>query len=517
MMGQTFPDSVDLVVVGGGINGVGIAADAAGRGLSVVLAEASDLGAATSSASSKLVHGGLRYLEHWAFRLVREALAEREVLMAKAPHIIWPMRFVLPHVDGMRSKPILRAGLFIYDHLATRQNLPSSRSVTLATDPVGKVLQSRLTSGFAYWDCWVDDARLVVLNAMAARAAGATILPRSPVTAIRPDSDRWLVTVEPKIGEPKQISARAIVNAAGPWVSQVAALTLGGRNTPPPQVRLIKGSHIVIPRIRGADDALILQHGDGRIVFVLPFEHEFTLIGTTDVAHHGDPRDVAVSAAEVDYLLDAVNAFLNQPIGRSDIVWQFAGVRPLDDDGSDQASAVSRDYRLDLDASGGTSGGGAPVLHVIGGKITTYRKLAEHAVDLLQPTFPALGPSQTRLAILPGGDFGGGGNPAVAFETWFADFCRRHSGFEPAALFRLARRYGTRAEIIIGDAASPADLGRDFGAGLTAREVGYLARHEWATTADDVLWRRTKTGLHLKPDARCAAAMAIDGVLTAVR
>ncbi len=501
------PAMVDVLVIGGGINGAGIAADAATRGLSVMLAEAEDLAGATSSASSKLIHGGLRYLEQWAFRLVREALAEREVLLSKAPHIIWPMRFVLPHVDGMRSKLTLRAGLFLYDHLAARPSLPGSSSVDLTTDPSGMALSPALTGGFSYWDCWVDDARLVVLNAMAARLAGATVLTRTPVTAMRVEAGVWRIAVGTGASE-RHVTAKSVVNAGGPWVGRIAGLTLGARNAPPPSVRLVKGSHIVVPRIAGADDALILQHPDGRVIFALPIEQAFTLIGTTDESYSGDPREAAISTAEIDYLLAIANRFLRQPLTRDDIVWQFSGVRPLDDDGSERASAVSRDYRLERDDAGG-----APVVHVIGGKITTYRRLAEQAVDLLQPTFPSMLPCATAKAVLPGGDVGGKGHPAENFAAWFAAFSARHTGFESAALLRLARRYGTRADIILGGARTTADLGTDFGAGLSAREVGYLKAHEWAMTAEDVLWRRTKTALHLSSTERVRAAEAIDAAL----
>ncbi|MBX9682882.1 MAG: glycerol-3-phosphate dehydrogenase [Hyphomicrobium sp.] len=501
------PAMVDVLVIGGGINGAGIAADAATRGLRVMLAEAGDLAGATSSSSSKLIHGGLRYLEQWAFRLVREALAEREVLLSKAPHIIWPMRFVLPHVDGMRSKLTLRAGLFLYDHLAARPSLPESRGIDLATDPAGKALSPELTDGFSYWDCWVDDARLVVLNAMAARMAGATVLTRTPVTAMRVEASVWRVTLGTGASE-RHVTAKAVVNSGGPWVGRIAGLTLGARNAPPPAIRMVKGSHIVVPRIAGADDALILQHPDGRVIFALPFEQAFTLIGTTDESYSGDPRDATISPAEIDYLLAIANRFLRTSLTRRDIVWQFSGVRPLDDDGSERASAVSRDYRLECDMAGG-----APVVHVIGGKITTYRRLAEQAVDLLKPTFPAMPPCATATAVLPGGDVGGNGHPAENFAAWFEAFSARHTGFDRISLHRLARRYGTRADMILDGARAPADLGTDFGAGLSTREVEYLKAHEWAMTAEDVLWRRTKTALHLSITERGRAADAIDAAL----
>ncbi len=491
----------DLVVIGGGINGTGIAADAAGRGLRVLLAEADDLAGATSSASSKLVHGGLRYLEHYAFRLVREALAEREVLLAKAPHIIWPMQFILPHVEGMRPAPLLRAGLFLYDHLARRRTLGGSHSVDFASHPSGRALKAELRRGFAYWDCWVDDARLVVLNAIAAREKGAGILTRTAVTALAADGPVWAVTLESG-GTERRVAARTIVNAAGPWVASVARLVRGTHNRSPPHLRLVKGSHIVVPRIAGADHAFIFQNRDGRVVFALPFEHRFTLIGTTDVRAEGDPRAVDVTADEEDYLLALANRFFRVPLTRSDIAWRFAGVRPLDDDGSDDPAAVSRDYRLDLEIAP------LPLLHVIGGKITTYRRLAEAALAMLAPHLPPMGPAWTADAPLPGGDVGDAG-----FSHWLAGLAARRPGFDAPDLERLARRYGTRTETLLGDARAATDLGAGLGGGLREREVEFLQREEWARTAEDVLWRRTKIGLHLAAEDRVRANQRVQAVL----
>jgi glycerol-3-phosphate dehydrogenase len=504
--------SYDLVVIGGGINGVGIAADAAGRGLRVLLAEAADLAGATSSASSKLIHGGLRYLEQYAFRLVREALSEREILLAKAPHIIWPMRFVLPHDVGMRSAPLLRAGLFLYDHLSTRRSLGGSSTVDLATDPAGEALAPRFTKGFTYWDCWVDDARLVVLNAMAARANGAEILTRTAVTALEPIADGggavWRVTISTAAGS-RVITARAVVNAAGPWVADVARLTAssgkGGSLSSVPQVRMVKGSHIVVPRIRGADEAYIFQNVDGRVVFALPYESAFTLIGTTDSQFSGDPRNVSLSADDQAYLLAVAARYFRQPLTAQSIVWSFAGVRPLDDDGSDNPSAVSRDYRLQL-----VTEVGPPLLQVIGGKITTYRRLAEAALEIVARFVP-MGKPWTATAPLPGGDVGPEG-----YDAWFRNFASRYPRMSPSDLSRLARRYGTRAESILGDACTIEDLGRQFGGGLSAAEVSYLKREEWAMTADDVLWRRTKSGLHLAENDRQAAAERVQRELDRV-
>ncbi len=494
----------DLVIIGGGINGCGIAADAAGRGLRVLLAEADDLAGATSSASSKLIHGGLRYLEHYAFRLVREALAEREILLAKAPHIVWPLRFVLPMVPGMRPAPMLRAGLFLYDHLSSRKTLGASRSLDLRSEAAGTPLNGALKRGFAYWDCWVDDARLVVVNAIAARDKGATVLTRTPVTALQPDGTEWRVTLGTGAAI-RTVSARAVVNAAGPWVEAVARLSRGRRNQPPPHVRLIKGSHIVVPRIQGADDAYIFQNIDGRVVFALPFEGAFTLIGTTDTPFTGDPRSVTVTAEDQSYLLAVANRFFRAPLTAADIVWQFAGVRPLDDDGSDNPSAVSRDYRLDLEVDGGPA-----ILHVLGGKITTYRRLAESALDILRPHVPDMGTVSTANSILPGGDVGRDG-----YDAWFEGFAKHHAGFGVCDLERLARRYGTRAENVMGDARSASDLGPDLGGGLRRREVEFLKREEWAVTAADVIWRRTKTGLHIAQSERANFEARVQAILDA--
>lgn len=495
-------DIFDLLVIGGGINGAGIAADAAGRGLNVFLAEAEDLASGTSSASSKLIHGGLRYLEQFEFRLVREALAEREILLAKAPHIVRPMRFVLPHVAGMRPGWLLRAGLFVYDHIAPRRALRSSASIDLADDPAGRALWPGFRRGFAYWDCWVDDARLVVANAMAARAAGATIVTRTPVIGLRAEGGLWIATLGGAAAG-RNVAARAAVNAAGPWAVAVAGLPAKTSDAASAKLRLVKGSHIVVPRVRGAQDAYILQASDGRVVFALPFEGRFTLIGTTDEPFSGDPRFASASEAEVGYLLDVVNGMLARTLRRSDVVWTFAGVRPLEDDGGERLSAISRDYRLDLDASRGP-----PLLNVYGGKITTYRRLAGKAVDLLAPAFPQMRPALAAETPLPGGDLGG-----ADFEAWFAEQQTARRGFAADALRRLARRYGARIDAVIGDARSFADLGADLGGGLTEREVAYLKSDEWAKTADDVLWRRTKAGLCLRLADLDGARERIDRVL----
>ena len=491
----------DLLVIGGGINGCGIAADAAGRGLRVLLAERNDLASGTSSASSKLVHGGLRYLEHYEFQLVRESLMEREVLLAKAPHIIWPLRFVLPHAPGSRPRWMIRAGLLLYDNLARRRAIPRSRSIDLRMDTAGWPLHESLTHGFAYWDCWVDDARLVVLNARAAADRGAEILTRAPVTGIEPDGHFWNVT----LGD-RQVRTRALVNAAGPWVDRVAALIDTPHRPERHPLRLVKGSHIVVSRIPGADDAYLLQNPDGRVVFALPFEGRFTLIGTTDVAFTGDPATVAIDAAEEAYLLGVASRWFRAPLAAHDIVWRYAGVRPLYDDASTDPSAVTRDYRLELAAGGSTP----PLLTVMGGKVTTYRRLAEDAMDRLAPHFARCGPAWTARAPLPGGDL-----PGSDFKEFLARLPAAFPGITPYILERLARRHGSLVTTVLGDAKTRADLGEELDEGLTAREVAYFRDHEWARTAEDVLWRRTKVGLHLAPDAREHTARAIERILAA--
>ena len=500
--------TTDLVVIGGGINGCGIAADAAGRGLGVVLIEQDDLASGTSSRSSKLIHGGLRYLEHHEYRLVREALAEREVLLAKAPHIVWPLRFVLPHVAGLRPPWMIRAGLFLYDHLARRRTIPGSAALDLQRDPAGRPLRGEITSGYAYWDCWVDDARLVVANARAAAARGARIMTRTRAAAIAADGHRWRVRIEPApsgaAGPPREISALALVNAAGPWADRVAASIEAPAAPPRPHLRLVKGSHIVVPRIAGADDAYLLQSPDKRVVFALPFEERFTIVGTTDVPFTGDPASVAIDGREESYLLDIAARFFRAPPAREAIAWRFAGVRPLYDDATDDPSAVTRDYRLDLAAGGPLP----PLLTVLGGKVTTYRRLAEEALDLIARHLPRCGPAWTAAAPLPGGDI-----PRGDFRAFLAEVAAERPGFDAAALMRLARRHGSDVRRLLGGARAMADLGRDLGAGLTEREVEWLGAEEWATTPDDVLWRRTKAGLHLSRPEREAAAERIAALL----
>jgi glycerol-3-phosphate dehydrogenase len=499
MVGEVF----DLAVVGGGINGAGIAADGAGRGLKVILLEKGDLAGGTSSASSKLIHGGLRYLEHMEFRLVREALAEREVLLARAPHLIRPLRFVIPHAPGMRSPLLLRAGLFLYDHLAARRVIPASGAVDLSRDPMGHPLRSGFHAGFSYYDCWVDDARLVVAAALDAAKRGATILTRTPVTRIAQQGDLWEITATPSEGAPIRFAARALVNAAGPWCAHVARLAGAGAHVP--ALRLVRGSHIVVPRIPGADDAYLLQNTDGRIVFALPFEQCFTLIGTTEAVVASPADASSVGRDEEHYLLDAVTRFFRLSPSASDIVWQFAGVRPLVEDGSETLSAVSREYRLDLVQAAG----GPPLLNIIGGKITTFRRLAETALARLAPFFPGMGPAWTAGQPLPGGDVGEAG-----FAAYGHDLARRRPGIAGGTLTRLAALYGTRADHLLGEASRDSDLGEAIGGGLTEREVIYLRDHEWARAADDVLWRRTKAGLHMRDEERVRAEATISRLLT---
>jgi glycerol-3-phosphate dehydrogenase len=485
-MDITGPRQFDLFVIGGGINGAGIARDAAGRGLSVCLVEQGDLAGATSSASTKLVHGGLRYLEHYAFRLVRESLIERERLLAIAPHIIWPLRFVLPHDRGLRPRWLLRLGLFLYDHIGGRKRLPPARRLDLRQPPHSGVLEPRLTHGFEYSDCWVEDARLVVLNAIDAAERGADIRTRTQCTALERAGDCWEARLSGPQGT-QTVRARVVVNAAGPWVDKVLARALPGRNAP--SLRLVKGSHLIMPRLYEGAHCYIFQNRDGRIVFAIPYEGDFTLIGTTDVAFDGDPAKVAISPAEARYICDAVNEYLAVDIAPDQAVSAYAGVRPLYDDAAASNASVTRDYVFTLDR--GWDNAAPALLSVFGGKITTYRKLAEHALERLGVRSRAW----TATVPLPGGDI-----PGLDFEAFLVASRERWPWLPSATLRRLARAYGTRIEQVLGDARGIDDLGRSFGGGLSAAEVIYLIRHEFARSADDVLWRRTKLGLHLDAD-----------------
>lgn len=474
----------DLAVVGGGINGVGIAADAAGRGLSVFLCEKDDLAEHTSSASSKLIHGGLRYLEHYEFRLVREALAEREVLLAKAPHIVKPMRFILPHRPHLRPAWMIRAGLFLYDHLGKREKLPASRSLRFTAD---SPLNAEIQRGFEYSDCWVDDARLVVLNAMAAREQGAHIHTRTRCVSARRNKGLWHIHLERADGSLYSIRARALVNAAGPWVARFIRDDL--KQESPYGIRLIQGSHIIVPKLFDGEQAYILQNEDRRIVFAIPYLEQFTLIGTTDREYLGDPAKVSISEEETDYLLKVVNAHFKQQLSRDDILHTYAGVRPLCDDESDEPSAVTRDYTLSLSGQPGE----APLLSVFGGKLTTYRKLAESALAQLAPTFPKMGPTWTAASPLPG---------AEQMESRHAlvdALCSRFEWLPRTLARRWASCYGSRSWVLLDGANNLRDLGEHLGAGLYAREVDYLRQAEWAIEAADILWRRTKLGLFMTP------------------
>ncbi len=477
----------DLLIVGGGINGAGIARDAAGRGLKVLLCEQDDLACATSSASTKLIHGGLRYLEYYEFRLVREALIEREVLLRAAPHIIWPMTFILPHSNELRPAWMLRLGLLLYDHLGGRRKLPPSRAIDLRQDPVGKPLKSRFTKAFSYADCWVEDARLVVLNAMDAAERGAEILVRTRCTGARRDGDHWQVTLKPGAGGlERRVHSRALVNAAGPWVTELLG-TVTGINRQK-GLRLVKGGHLVVPRLFEGDHAYILQNDDRRVVFIIPYERDFSLIGTTEMPYDGDPAEVRMTPAEADYLCTAVSRYLAKPVRPEDAVWTYAGVRPLFDDASADVSAVTRDYVFDIDGEAGR----APLLSVFGGKITTYRKLAEHALDKLQPLLGITAATWTEGAVLPGGDL-----PGADFERFLAGLQAERPWLPAALARRYARAYGTRVEGFLSGATGLDDLGEHFGDGLYEAEIGYLMRKEWAASAADILWRRSKLGLHI--------------------
>lgn len=490
---------VDLLIVGGGINGTGIARDAAGRGLSVLLVEQDDLASHTSSASTKLIHGGLRYLEYGEFRLVREALIERERLWGMAPHIIWPLRFVLPQTHSPRPAWMVRLGLFLYDHLGGRKRLPGTQSVSLARSVFGSGLSPRAGKAFVYSDCWVEDSRLVVLNALDAAERGAIIRTRTTLTGATRTDTGWTADLRDADGISRRVQARALVNAAGPWVADVLGRTSGARNDR--SVRLVKGSHIVVPRLYDGDHAFMLQNADRRIVFAIPYEGDYTLVGTTDEPWTDPPGRATISADETRYLLDTIARYFERAVGTNDIVWSYAGIRPLYDDQAANASAVTRDYVLDLDAAEDC----APMLSVYGGKITTYRKLAEHALRDLAPLLSGAGPAWTAGVPLPGGDM-----PDADFGRFLATLTTRHSQLPPALLRRLARAYGTRVEAILGTATGVGDLGADLGGGLHTAEVDYLVAHEWARTAEDVLWRRSKLGLHVPPGTaeRLAAYLA---------
>jgi D-erythritol 1-phosphate dehydrogenase len=480
--------TVDLVVIGGGINGAGIARDAAGRGLNVIMCEKGDLAEGTSSRSGKLIHGGLRYLEYFEFRLVREALIEREVLLRAAPHIVWPMRFVLPHSPEQRPAWLVRLGLFLYDHLGGREKLPPCRRINLRDDLEGQVIKDDYRLAFEYSDCWVDDARLVVLNAIDAKERGATILTRTAATSARRKNGTWEIEFRGSDGTQSHAGAKALVNAAGPWVEDVINGVVGVNSAR--RIRLVKGSHIVVRKFWDGPHAYLFQNHDKRVIFVNPYEDDLCLIGTTDIAYQGRAEDVSIDSHEIDYLLAAVNRYLKKHLTLGDIISSFSGVRPLSDDNAANPSAVTRDYVFDCD-------GEPPLLSVFGGKITTYRKLAEHALQRLKPFFPAMKGDWTAQAALPGGDI-----PNADFELFHANLMHEFP-WAPKDLARhYARLYGSRAEKIINGVSNLNGLGRHFGGTFYEAEATYLRTYEWAQTAEDILDRRTKHGLHLSQQQR---------------
>ncbi len=489
MRDQTY----DILVIGGGINGAMVARDAAGRGLSVALAEKGDLASGTSSASSKLIHGGLRYLEHYDFSLVRESLREREILLRNARHIIRPMRFILPHVKGSRPVWLVRIGLWLYDHLSGSNTQPRSAVVDLTTGPYAQGLKGEIKRGFAYSDCWADDARLVVLAARDAARMGAEVMPRTRCIEAKREGGFWRATLARGDGSTFEIASRALVNAAGPWAHDVLTGVAGGVSKA--HLRLIKGSHIVVPRLHEGDHALLLQNDDGRIVFVIPFEEQYSLIGTTEIVHEGAPGPVAIDAAETAYLCDAVNRYFKTRIKPANTVWSFAGLRPLLDDGHGDPASITRGYVLEIDRPGGR----APLITIFGGKLTTARQIAERVVNALVPAFPDLGGTWSEEGPLPGGEI-------VDFEEFLGDLRREFRGFDAGFVRALARRHGTSVREILGSAESEKDLGPHFGGSLYGAEVDWLVDEEWARDTEDVLWRRTKCGLKVDPAGERALA-----------
>ncbi|MCX5578149.1 glycerol-3-phosphate dehydrogenase [Kaistia terrae] len=478
---------LDLFIIGGGVNGCGIARDAVGRGYSVGLAEMNDLASGTSSRSTKLVHGGLRYLEYYEFRLVRESLMEREVLWASAPHIIHPLRFVLPHHKGLRPAWLLRLGLFLYDHLGGRKLLPATRTIDLTRDPAGAPLKGDFRRGFEYSDCWVDDARLVALTARDAADRGAQIFTRTRVSHVERINGHWRIALEDMTtGETRHVEARLLINAAGPWADRVLRGMAGADAGH--HVRLVQGSHIVVPKMFDHDRCYIFQNADGRIIFAIPYEDDFTLIGTTDRDYKGDLSEIEISEEETEYLCAAASEYFKKPVLRPSVVWSYSGVRPLYDDGADSAQAATREYVLKVDGAAD-----APkIVNVFGGKITTFRKLSEHVLEHVEAILGKRGPAWTARATLPGGDF-----PVDGVEATIATLATRYPAINRALIRRLVRHYGTRTRDILGAARNEAELGRAFGAGLTAAEVHYLIDQEWARTAADIVWRRSKLGLRM--------------------
>ncbi|MEE9319306.1 MAG: glycerol-3-phosphate dehydrogenase [Granulosicoccus sp.] len=482
-------ESFDLVIIGGGINGAGIARDASGRGLHVMLCEKDDLAQHTSSSSTKLIHGGLRYLEYYDFKLVRHALGEREVLLRAAPHIIWPLRFILPHHKALRPRWLIRLGLFLYDHLGGRKLLPGSHSVDLTQHVSGEALKAEFSSGFEYSDCWVQDARLVVLNVMDAAERGCDVRVRTECTDIIRGDGTWTVNLHDHLsGEKTAVTARAVINASGPWVEKT--LDLDEEHDSKHGVRLVKGSHIVVPKLFEHPYTYIFQNADNRILFAVPYEHDYTLLGTTDVEIRGEPGSEKIEDSEIAYICDSVSEYFNIPVTPDQVVWTYTGVRPLYDDASDNASKVTRDYKLDLDTRKG-----APLLSVFGGKITTYRMLAEQAVDMLKEPLGFSANAWTSPEALPGGDI-----PDANFDEFLLECRDRYHWMELELLLDYARNYGTRISTLVGTASSMDELGEHFGGPLYQAEVEYLVTNEWARTASDILWRRSKKGLHTPVD-----------------
>ncbi len=482
---------VNVFIIGGGINGVGIARDAAGRGFSVALCEMKDLASGTSNWSSKLVHGGVRYLEHYEFMLVRKALKEREVLWAAAPHIIRPMRFIMPHHKDLRPAWFLRLGLFLYDHIGGRKLLPATKTVDLVNGIFGKPLKAMFKKGFQYSDCQVDDARLVVLNALSAKEKGAEIAVNTECVSARRDGDVWKVeTRDHKTGETKHYSADMVINAAGPWVDAVLGSAFGKNDSK--NVRMVQGSHIVMPKMYDHDNCYIFQNGDGRIIFAIPYTQDTTLIGTTDKDYEGNPRDAEISQEEIEYLCNAASEYFEKPVLQENIVWTYSGVRPLYDDGASAAQEATRDYIFKQEGGKGseTSQTGAPLINIFGGKITTYRELAERMMDRIEDNLGVKGRPWTERAPLPGGDF-----PTEGFDALVGKMAAKYPFLEAEHLRRMCHAYGTRISMVLGQASSVDQLGEDFGNGLYEAEVRYLATNEWATNADDIVWRRSKLGL----------------------
>ena len=482
--------SVDIFIIGGGINGCGIARDASGRGYSVLLAELNDLASGTSSWSTKLIHGGLRYLEHYEFKLVRESLIEREILWKLAPHLIHPRRFVLPHHKGLRPAWLLRTGLFIYDYIGGRNLLPPTKTLNLQTNPIGEPLINDYIKGFEYSDCSVDDSRLVILNAKDAVNQGTQILTRCKIIGIEENADNWLITYQSNNNhEHQRVAAKLIVNATGPWIDSVLQEALGWSDIN--NVRLVKGSHIVVPKLYDHDKCFIFQNNDGRIVFTIPYLNEFTLVGTTDEEYSDDPADASISEDEIEYLCSILGQYFKNPVARESIVWSYSGVRPLYNDGSTVAQEATRDYVIKTEYGKNH----APIINIFGGKVTTYRKLAETVLKKINKKIGQKGNPWTKYTPLPGGDF-----PVREFNSMQDKFCATYSFLNPNHAKRLFKSYGLDAFRVLGDVKSEADLGEDFGVGLTETEVNWLVRNEFAQTHQDVLWRRSKLGLYFSPN-----------------